>query len=159
VKAAVADVLEGHPRIALTQPLDYLDLVAALRRADLVITDSGGIQEEAPTFGKPVLVLREVTERPEGVHAGIAKLVGTDARKILEEGSRILNGRGWGLAIQHEITDRISEGTSSSGFVNPYGDGRAGERIADIVVHALTASPRRTGDWEPPKSALGEQPA
>src|SRR5690606_21442777 len=144
VKAAVAEVLSGHPRIVLTEPLDYLDLVAALRGAALVITDSGGIQEEAPTFGKPVLVLREVTERPEGVHAGIARLVGTDARKILELGSAALNGSGWASARPHEIVGGMTR------FVTPYGDGRAGERIAGIGVAGLPGAARRTADWEPP---------
>ena len=85
------ELLGDHPRIDLVEPLGYRDLVLALKGAHLILTDSGGIQEEAPTFGTPVLVLRGVTERPEGVEAGVALLVGTDAEKILEEGSRILS--------------------------------------------------------------------
>ena len=77
-------LLGGHPRIDLVEPLGYRDLVLALKGAHLVLTDSGGIQEEAPTFGTPVLVLRRVTERPEGVEAGVAILVGSDSEKILE---------------------------------------------------------------------------
>ncbi len=132
VREAVDATLAGHDRILLTSPLDYFDLLHALRAAALVITDSGGIQEEAPSFGAPVLVLREVTERPEAVEAGLATLVGTDpARIVAEAAARLAEGGGHAAA-------------------NPYGDGRAGERIADIVVHALTGSARRTTDWQGP---------
>jgi UDP-N-acetylglucosamine 2-epimerase (non-hydrolysing) len=131
VREAAAEVLGGHERIRLTAPLDYLDLVSALRHADLAITDSGGIQEEAPSFGTPVLVLREVTERPEGVRAGVARLVGTDRKRIVMEAAAILSAAG--RAAPH----------------NPYGDGKAGARIADIVIGAITGAPRRTSDWEP----------
>jgi len=124
-----AAVLEGHPRIRLTAPLDYLDLVAVLRASALVITDSGGLQEEAPALGKQVLVLRDVTERPEAVDAGWAELVGTDPARILERGMALLSERG------------------SRAAVNPFGDGHAGERIADIAVARLTRAPRRTSDW------------
>jgi len=127
-------LLSDHPRIHLLEPLDYLDLVAALRHADLVLTDSGGIQEEAPTFGAPVLVLREVTERPEGVEAGVAELVGTDGARILERSRAAL--------------DRGSS-SGSEGVTNPYGDGRAGERIADILRSDLTGADRATRDWRP----------
>jgi UDP-N-acetylglucosamine 2-epimerase (non-hydrolysing) len=132
VSAPARELLAGHPRISLTEPLDYLDLVAALRGAALVLTDSGGIQEEAPTFGARVLVLRRVTERPEGVEAGVAELVGTDGRRILERSLAAL---------------RAPAGQPVT--ANPYGDGRAGERIADIVVSDLTGRPRRTRDWTP----------
>lgn len=130
VRAPADELLSGHPRIRLIPPLGYLDLVTALRRAALVLTDSGGIQEEAPTFGVPVLVLRDVTERPEGIAAGVAELVGTDAGRILSRGLAAL-------------------ARSAAGAVppNPYGDGRAGERIADIVRADLTGAPRRTEDW------------
>jgi UDP-N-acetylglucosamine 2-epimerase (non-hydrolysing) len=124
-------LLSGHQRIHLAEPLDYLDLVAALRHASLVLTDSGGIQEEAPTFGTPVLVLRAVTERPEGVDAGVAELVGTDHARILERASA-----------------KLAEGRPAE-MLNPYGDGRAGERIADIVASALLGRPRRLEDWSP----------
>lgn len=135
VHEAVEATLVGHPRIRITQPLHYRDLVRALREATLVLTDSGGIQEEAPTFGTPVLVLREVTERPEGVEAGVASVVGTDRARIVEGAERILAGAG--------------NRPSGERTPNPYGDGRAGERIADIVVHMLTGRPRETSDWEP----------
>lgn len=131
VRGPADEVLGDHPRVRLTAPLDYLDLVHALRHAALVITDSGGIQEEAPSFGTPVLVLREVTERPEAVEAGVARLVGTDRRRITEAAGEILKG-----------SRRTSVGS-------PYGDGRAGERIADIVLHTLTGAPRTTEDWRP----------
>ncbi|HZD04174.1 MAG TPA: UDP-N-acetylglucosamine 2-epimerase (non-hydrolyzing), partial [Longimicrobiales bacterium] len=128
------EILSGHPRVHLTDPVDYLDLVQALRGAVLVLTDSGGIQEEAPAFGTPVLVLREVTERPEGVEAGVAELVGMDRRLILERAGALL--------------EESREGRTAP--PNPYGDGRAGERIADIVLSDLTGRPRRTTDWEGP---------
>ena len=125
-------ILGECARVHLVDPLDYGDLVAALGRASLVLTDSGGIQEEAPAFGVHTLVLREVTERPEGVRAGAATLVGTDADRILTEAVTHLNG------------DRPA---CPAG--NPYGDGRAGERIADILLAELTGVPRRTMDWRP----------
>jgi UDP-N-acetylglucosamine 2-epimerase (non-hydrolysing) len=131
VRAPAEELLASHGRVHLTEPLDYLDLVAALRHAALVLTDSGGIQEEAPTFGTPVLVLRAVTERPEGIDAGVAELVGTDPARILERGSA-----------------RLTEGRPAE-MANPYGDGRAGERIADIVAAALLGRTRETEDWSP----------
>ncbi|MGH7448829.1 MAG: UDP-N-acetylglucosamine 2-epimerase, partial [Longimicrobiales bacterium] len=131
VRAAAGELLAGHPRIMLTEPLDYLDLVHALRHAALAITDSGGIQEEAPSFGTPVLVMREVTERPEAVEAGVAQLVGTDRARIVEAASAVLRN-----ARRLDVS-------------NPYGDGRAGERIADIVLHEITGAPRTTQDWQP----------
>ena len=135
VKAAVQEVLAGHERILLTEPVDYLDLLHALRHARLALTDSGGIQEEGPTFGTPVLVMREVTERPEGVRAGVSALVGTSRSRIIELASRLL-------------TDDAAHQRMSAAH-NPYGDGRAGERIADIVVHDLTGADRITRDWVP----------
>ena len=130
------ELLSDHPRIELVEPLGYRDLVLALQGAHLVLTDSGGIQEEAPTFGTPVLVLRRVTERPEGIEAGVAILVGTDPEKILEEGSRIL--------------ERGQDRVRSAPPPNPYGDGKAGERIADIVASVLTRGSRSTADWAGP---------
>ena len=136
VVAPAQELLNDHPRIDLVEPLGYRDLVLALQGAHLVMTDSGGIQEEAPTFGTPVLVLRNVTERPEGVAAGVAILVGTDPEKILVEGSRIL-ARG---------QDRVPPAPPP----NPYGDGRAGERIVDIIASVLTGDSRSTTDWAGP---------
>lgn len=132
VQGPAWDILAGKDRIHLTPPLDYLDLVKALDRADLVLTDSGGIQEEAPTFGTPVLVLRDVTERPEGIEVGAATLVGTDRIRILEAARSALRDGRKGPAC------------------NPYGDGSAGERIADIIVAHLTGRARTTADWSGP---------
>jgi UDP-N-acetylglucosamine 2-epimerase (non-hydrolysing) len=123
-------LLGGRPRIHLTEPLVYADLVLALQRARVVLTDSGGIQEEAPTFGTPVLVLREQSERPEGVEAGFATVVGTDPDRIVGEARRILGERGG-------AGDDSAAGSAAS-RENPYGDGRAGERIAAIVEDFLS---------------------
>ena len=135
VKEAAEATLAGHSRVRLVPPLDYFDLIRALEASVLVITDSGGIQEEAPSFETPVLVLREVTERPEGVDAGVAELVGTNGDAIVARASALLADSG--------VADRLRR------IGNPYGDGRAGERIADIVVHRLTGAERRTQDWSP----------
>ena len=132
VKEPARRILGERPRIHLIDPLSYGDLLAVLRRASLVLTDSGGIQEEAPAFEVHTLVLREVTERPEAVQAGAATLVGTDPGRILAEAVR-----------------RLSGGDGDAPIRNPYGDGRAGERIADILMAALTGSPRETSDWVP----------
>ncbi len=126
------EMLSGHERVHLIDPLGYADLVAALRHSSLVLTDSGGIQEEAPTFGTPALVLREVTERPEGIEAGVACLVGTAPDRIAAEASRL-------LAAETMMGDAPS----------PYGDGQAGERIADIVISRLLGVARSTTDWKP----------
>ena len=120
VDGPVRAALGGHPRIALLPPVGYVELAALLERAYLVLTDSGGIQEEAPSFGKPVLVLREVTERPEGVEAGVAAVVGTREDGIVAEASRLLDDRA--------AYERMATGA------NPYGDGRASERIADALL-------------------------
>jgi UDP-N-acetylglucosamine 2-epimerase (non-hydrolysing) len=125
VDRPVRAALGGHPRVALLPPVGYVDLAALLERAHLVLTDSGGIQEEAPSFGKPVLVLREVTERPEGVAAGVAAVVGTSEDGIVAETSRLLS--------DPAAYDRMASGG------NPYGDGRASERIADALLEPLPA--------------------
>jgi UDP-N-acetylglucosamine 2-epimerase (non-hydrolysing) len=136
VQGPAEELLSGHERIVLTEPLDYPDLVVALRSAALVLTDSGGIQEEAPTFGTPVLVLREVTERPEGIEAGVSQLVGTDRTRILAAAEAALGKPG------------ATGARRATQPHNPYGDGHAGERIADIIIHTLTGTPRRTMDWD-----------
>lgn len=115
VKDAVLQMLSAHPRIRLVEPLDYERFVSAMKGAHFILTDSGGVQEEAPALGKPVLVLREETERPEAVTAGVARLVGTDAQRIIAESTRLLDDPG------HYA--RMSRGGS------PYGDGRAAARI------------------------------
>lgn len=119
VAGPVAAELHGIANVELLPPLDYRQLVERLRRCRLVLTDSGGIQEEAPAFGKPVLVLRDTTERPEGIDAGVARLVGTDRRRIVAAASELLTSPAAYAAM--------------SRAVNPYGDGRAGERIAAIL--------------------------
>ena len=111
-------VLGRHPAIRLVDPLDYPDMVAAMRACDLILTDSGGVQEEAPSLGKPVLVLRTTTERPEGVAAGAAKLVGTDRDTIIGAASRLLDD-----AAAYAAMARVD---------NPYGDGKAAQRIAEL---------------------------
>ena len=117
------------PNSSVVPPLDYPDLVHVLRRASLVLTDSGGIQEEAPTFGVPVLVLREKTERPEGVDAGVARLLGTDPDIIVTEASRILNAERPRALV-----------------ANPYGDGLAGRRIVAILRRHAGLPARLDGD-------------
>jgi len=112
-------LLGDMPNITLTPPLDYLPLVHLMKRSYLVLTDSGGIQEEAPSLGVPVLVLREVTERPEAVEAGTVRVVGTDRERIVAETARLLEDA--------EEYDRMRQ------VVNPYGDGRAAERIAGAL--------------------------
>lgn len=111
-------------RIHIIEPLDVLDFHNFLKHSYLILTDSGGIQEEAPSLGKPVLVMRDTTERPEGIEAGTLRLVGTDEDKIYEEFSRLLNDR--------EAYNRMACAS------NPYGDGHACERIADILEKGYT---------------------
>jgi UDP-N-acetylglucosamine 2-epimerase (non-hydrolysing) len=165
VRSAAEEILADHKRISLTTPLDYRDLLLALQECVLVLTDSGGIQEEAPTFGKPVLVLRELTERPEAIDAGISVLVGTDPDRIAGIASAVLDGRGWqfisalrelrrepntaGIPLEEELASaKVLQSTMAQRvFPNPYGDGNAGERIADIIVHLLTGRERSTTDW------------
>lgn len=120
VQSVAHRLLSGVPSITLTPPLDYLPMVHLLKRATLVLTDSGGIQEEAPGLGKPVLVLRERTERPEGVEAGVVKLVGADRERIVEAAAQLLS--------DPAAYARMAQA------VNPYGDGRAAERIAQALL-------------------------
>jgi UDP-N-acetylglucosamine 2-epimerase (non-hydrolysing) len=117
VKAPVERALGGEPHVRLLPPLAYLPLVRLMQRADLILTDSGGIQEEAPSLRKPVLVMRDVTERPEAIAAGQASLVGTDTRRIVTEASAVLDGKAL-----------FADGS------NPYGDGRAASRIVAALL-------------------------
>ena len=119
IRALAQEILGGDERIRLIPPMDVVDFHNMLARSDLVMTDSGGIQEEAPSLGKPVLVLRDTTERPEGVAAGTLKLVGTDEETIYREAKRLL-------------TDETAYHRMSVAS-NPYGDGHACRRIADIL--------------------------
>jgi UDP-N-acetylglucosamine 2-epimerase (non-hydrolysing) len=118
-------LLGGHERILLLEPAGYAEFVTLLERAHLVLTDSGGVQEEAPTFAKPLLVMREVTERPEGIAAGVARLVGTSGARIHAETMRLLR-------------DEHAYRSMATGH-NPYGDGQASRRIADLLAASLTA--------------------
>jgi UDP-N-acetylglucosamine 2-epimerase (non-hydrolysing) len=108
------------PSIHLIEPLDYLPFVYLLDRSHMIITDSGGVQEEAPSLGKPVLVMRETTERPEAVNAGTVRLVGTNADLIVSEALRLLNDAEAYAGMAHAH--------------NPYGDGLAAERIVQILA-------------------------
>lgn len=119
VKAMAHDILGKKPRIHLLGPLDYGHLVAVMKASTLVLTDSGGIQEEAPALAKPVLVLREETERPEAVQAGVAKLVGADEDVIYNETKRLLDDR--------KAYDDMARA------VSPYGDGQAARRIVATI--------------------------
>jgi UDP-N-acetylglucosamine 2-epimerase (non-hydrolysing) len=123
VGGVMQPALAGLDNIALINPLDYLDFVAMMAASDIVLTDSGGIQEEAPSLGKPVLVMRDTTERPEGVAAGTAKLVGADATVIVAETSRLLDD-----PAAYEAMSRAH---------NPYGDGTASRQIANIIAGAF----------------------
>jgi UDP-N-acetylglucosamine 2-epimerase (non-hydrolysing) len=122
-------LLERVDRLHLVPPLDYPQFVAAMQQADLIITDSGGIQEEAVTLNKRVLVARNRTERPEGVEAGLSSLVGTDPDHIFAEAKRLLDNATEPAAVLHP-----------SGL---YGDGQAGERIADIIEASFNCSRKR----------------
>ena len=122
VRSAMEPILGALPNIALIDPLDYPHFVRLLGMSTLVLTDSGGVQEEAPSLGKPVLVMRETTERPEGVAAGTARLVGTDKNRIVSEIFSLLDDEGAYNAMTRAH--------------NPFGDGRAANRIAEIVARA-----------------------
>jgi UDP-N-acetylglucosamine 2-epimerase (non-hydrolysing) len=119
VREPLKALLGGHPRVFLTEPLDYAELVGAIQRSYLILTDSGGLQEEAPSLGKPVLVLRETTERPEAISAGTAKLVGTNSEVIAAEAAELLSNSTAYNAMAMAI--------------NPFGDGWAADRILQIV--------------------------
>jgi UDP-N-acetylglucosamine 2-epimerase (non-hydrolysing) len=135
VHGAVYERLGGIPRIHLVQPVKYADFVALLRAAYLILSDSGGVQEEAPALGKPVLVLRETTERPEGVAAGVARLVGTSTPRIIQETTTLLNDAGAYRAMARPV--------------DLYGDGRASWRIVQAIRHHFGLSPERPDDFSP----------
>jgi len=119
VRKPVNEILKGHKNIHLIEPLEYPYLIWLMKKSYLVLTDSGGIQEEAPSLGKPVLVMREVTERIEGIEAGTTKLVGTNERKIVKELTRLL--------------DNKKDYEKMTKAINPYGDGKASQRILKII--------------------------
>lgn len=120
VRAAAEEILSGHERIMLTEPLDVIAFHNLMAKSFFIMTDSGGIQEEAPSLGKPVLVLRDVTERPEGVEAGTLRIVGTDEEKVY-------------LACKNLLCND-AEYAEMSSAENPYGDGKASRRIADALL-------------------------
>jgi len=120
VREPVMEILGGHERISLIEPQDYPDFVNLMARSHLILTDSGGVQEEAPALAKPVLVLREKTERPEAVAAGVVRLVGTNRAKIVTEATRLL-------------TDPAAHAAMATG-ASVYGDGLASKRIAEWLV-------------------------
>ena len=124
VREPLQALLGDHPRAFLTEPLDYDQLVAAMRGCTLLLSDSGGLQEEAPALGKPVLVLRRTTERPEAVDAGTAKLIGTASADILREASLLLE--------DPNAYDAMARAH------NPFGDGKASERIVEVSRRFLT---------------------
>lgn len=120
VRAAADEIFGDCDRVKLIEPLEVFDFHNFQNRAHIILTDSGGIQEEAPSLGKPVLVLRDTTERPEGIKAGTLKLVGTNSENVYKETMRLLT--------DHDEYERMSKAS------NPYGDGHASERIADAII-------------------------
>jgi UDP-N-acetylglucosamine 2-epimerase len=128
VRDVIIAELGTEERVALVEPQEYVPWVNLMKRSAIILTDSGGIQEEAPALGKPVLVMRETTERPEGVAAGTARLVGTDAAAISTEALRLLTDSG--------AYDQMARA------VNPYGDGQSAARICDILERRLQPAPR-----------------
>jgi len=127
-------VLAGVDNVLLLDPLDYQPLVYLMKRSYLVLTDSGGLQEEAPSLGKPVLVMRKVTERPEGVAAGTVKVIGMDEADIVRETSRLL--------------DDPSAYAAMATRANPYGDGTARIKIVERILQ----------EYSPPAGAAAAQP-
>lgn len=134
VQEPVHRILGGLPNVVLAPPLGYQALVYVLRRTSLVLTDSGGLQEEAPGLGIPVLVLRETTERPEGIESGTVKLVGTNGLRILSETCRLLDN--------HSLYDSMATA------FNPYGDGMASTRIVDAIIENEYVDARNAGPSE-----------
>jgi len=124
VQQPVYEVLGGLPNVKLIEPLDYLPFVWLMDQSDLILTDSGGIQEEGPSLGKPVLVMRDVTERPEALTAGTVKLVGTDRRRIVQE-------------VEFLLHDRAAYRAMATA-TNPFGDGRAAQKIVAIIKQEFT---------------------
>ena len=123
VQEPVKRLLSDIENVRLIEPLDYLPFVYLMNRSHLILTDSGGIQEEAPSLRKPVLVMRDTTERPEAVAAGTVKLVGTDVELIMQHVDRLLNDK--------EEYEKMSLAH------NPYGDGKASERIVEFLISKL----------------------
>ncbi|WP_268239733.1 non-hydrolyzing UDP-N-acetylglucosamine 2-epimerase [Siccirubricoccus deserti] len=144
IRDAAHGMLSRSPQVTLTEPLDYPEMVAAMQRATLVLTDSGGLQEEAPALGKPVLVMRNETERPEAVQLGVAKLIGTSRRHVFREVARLL-------------TSPADYAAMAKG-VSPYGDGCAAARIAALVANSVLDAtwpvPGARGATPPARSSI-----
>lgn len=132
VRETANAILGGHPRIEMIEPLDYAPFVEAMRDATLILTDSGGVQEEAPSLGKPVLVMRTTTERPEAIDAGTVELVGVDEERIVSVAQNLLDNQA--------AYDRMAKS------VNPYGDGRACGRIVEAIRYFLDLRAARPDD-------------
>ena len=147
VRKAAQEILGDVERVVLCDSVDYLTFVPLMARADIIITDSGGVQEEAPALGVPVLVVRDTTERPEGVDAGVAKLVGTETETIVAEASRLLTSP--------------SDYRRMTTIGCPYGDGRAAARICDALEHYFGFRDTRPPDftWRPNDEAGGSSAA
>lgn len=124
VRDPVFRILSNHPNVHLTEPLEYREFVWLMDKCYMIITDSGGIQEEATALGKPTLVMREHSERPEAIQAGTVKLVGADKQKIIEETDRLLSD-----LVAYQQMSKISY---------PFGEGRAAKRIVEILIHQFT---------------------
>jgi UDP-N-acetylglucosamine 2-epimerase (non-hydrolysing) len=133
VKNVVYDILGNNKNIFLTEPFEYIDLVSILKKCKLVLTDSGGLQEEAPALGKPVLVLRKTTERPEAIEKGTAMLVGDSTAEIVNTATTLL-------------TDS-AEYEKMANAVNPYGDGKASERTIDAIKYHFNITTKRPNDF------------
>jgi UDP-N-acetylglucosamine 2-epimerase (non-hydrolysing) len=156
VQRPVRKLLAGHPRIKLLAPLEYIPFLALMRRAHLILTDSGGVQEEAPSLGVPVLVLRKTTERPEAAEAGLARIVGTDPNSIVEHVEELLLDE----QAYRQMTTAI----------NPYGDGLASERIVEVLANwrygrpllahdrSFSLRPRPTTNPREPRNSLPVMP-
>ncbi|GAB3595725.1 UDP-N-acetylglucosamine 2-epimerase [Corynebacterium faecale] len=134
VRQAVSPHVEANDNVIITDPLPYDEFTKLMARAEIVLTDSGGVQEEAPSLGKPVLVMRENTERPEAVTAGTVLLIGTDRQRIIDETKKLLDDK--------------SAYTAMANAVNPYGDGRAAERAVAAIAE-LTGVGERIAEFKP----------
>lgn len=135
IRRVALEAFQGHARVHLIEPPDYQTFSYLMSKSYIVMTDSGGIQEEAPSLGKPVLVLRNTTERPEGIAAGTSVLVGTETEKIVDTALELLNRR--------DVYDRMARAS------NPYGDGQAAQRIVDAVAYWFRLSEFRPRDYQP----------